>query len=247
MSSYSERVLQLVAEPSYKPRTLKALSRYLAIDPEDYPAFRAEIKGLVKEGQLDVGRDKTLAKSETSGAIIGVFRRSSKGFGFVRPHGSKVKSDQIYIPVEGAKDASSGDEVAVKIVKRARREGTNDEGRIIQIVARASGAFVGTYREEGGAGYVKGDGTTFHDLIYVGDPGAKGAKPGDKVAIEIVRYPTPYAEGEGVVTEILGERGAPGVDTLTVIRAFNIPDVFPDTALDEARDLAKHFREDDVA
>ncbi|WP_165066973.1 ribonuclease R [Paludisphaera rhizosphaerae] len=247
MASYAERVLKLVAEPSYKPRTLKALSRQLEIDPEDYPAFRAEIKGLVKEGKLDVGRDKTLAKAETSGAIIGLFRRSAKGFGFVRPHGANSKAEQIYIPVEGAKDASSGDEVAVKIVKRARREGTNDEGRIIQIVARASGAFVGTYREEGGAGYVKVDGTTFHDLIYVGDPGAKGAKPGDKVAIEIVRYPTPYAEGEGVVVEILGERGAPGVDTLTVIRAFNIPDVFPDSVLDEARDLAKRFHEDDVS
>jgi len=246
MASYTERVLQLVAEPSYKPRTLKALSRHFKIEPDDYPAFRAEVKGLIREGKLQLGRDKSLSKAETSGAIIGLFRRSPKGFGFVRPHGRPSREDQIYIPPEAAGDASSGDEVAVKIVKKSRREGMNVEGRIIQIVARASGAFVGTYQEEGGAGYVKVDGTTFHDLIYVGDPGAKGAKPGDKVALEIVRYPTPYTEGEGVVTEILGARGAPGVDTLTVIRAFNIPDVFPESVLDEARELAKAFHEDQV-
>lgn len=246
MPSHAERVLQLVSEPSYKPRTLKALSRHFQIDPEGYAAFRAEIKGLVREGKLDVGRDKTLSKAANSGAVIGLFRRSAKGFGFVRPHGAPSKADHIYIPPEGAGDASSGDEVAVKIVKKSRREGTNDEGRIIKVVARASAAFVGTYSEAGGAGYVKVDGSTFNELIYVGDPGAKGAKPGDKVALEMVRYPTPYQEGEGVVTEILGERGAPGVDTLTVIRAFNIPDVFPETVLDEAREQAKTFHENDV-
>ena len=108
----------------------------------------------------------------------------------------------------------------------------NPEGRIVQVLARASGLFVGTYFEDGGAGFVKVDGTTFHDPIYVGDPGAKGAKPGDKVALEMVRYPTPYLEGEGVITEILGPRGQPGVDTLSIIRAFNIPDTFDD---DDAR------------
>ena len=122
----------------------------------------------------------------------------------------------------------------------------NVEGRIVEVLARASGMFVGTYFEEGGAGFVKIDGTTFHEPIYVGDPGAKGARPGDKVALEMVRYPTPYLEGEGVITEILGQRGQPGVDTLTVIRAFNIPDTFDDEVLDEAREQAKLFDEAEI-
>jgi ribonuclease R len=247
MASFADRVLKLVAEPSYKPRTIKALSRHFKVEPDDYAAFRAEVKGLVREGKLEVGRDKTLTKADATGAVIGLFRRSSKGFGFVRPHGVEARADQIYIPADSAGDASSGDEVAVRIVKKARREGMNVEGRIVQIVARASSSFVGTYFEEGASSYVKVDGATFHGPIYVGDPGAKGARPGDKVAIEIVRYPTPYQEGEGVVAEILGARGAPGVDTLTIIRAFNIPDVFDESALEEARRQAKHFHEDDVS
>ncbi len=246
MSNYAERVLKLVADPSYKPKTLKAISRALLVEPDDYPTYRGEVKRLIKEGKLEIAADKTLTKPDISGTIIGLFRRSAKGFGFVRPHGVKAREDQIYISVEGAGDASSGDEVAVKIVKRPRKPGMNVEGRIVQIIARASGAFVGTYREDGGAGYVQVDGTTFHDPIYVGDPGAKGARPGDKVAIEIVRYPTPYMEGEGVVTEILGKRGEPGVDTLTVIRAFNLPDAFDDDVLEDAREQARRFSEDDL-
>ena len=61
----------------------------------------------------------------------------------------------------------------------------------------------------------------------------------------MVRYPTPYEEGEGVITEILGPRGQPGVDTLSVIRAFNIPDTFDEAVLDEAREQARQFSEDD--
>ena len=122
----------------------------------------------------------------------------------------------------------------------------NVEGRIVEMLTRASGIFVGTYFEVGDTSFVKIDGTTFREPISVGDPGAKGAKPGDKVALEIVRYPTPYLEGEGVITEILGQRGQPGVDTLTVIRAFNIPDTFDEEVLDEAREQAKLFNEAEI-
>jgi ribonuclease R len=246
MSDFADRVLRLVAEPDYKPLTLKAMARRFEVPAERYADFRAAVKGLIKEGRLDVAKDKRLSQPSTQGAIIGVFRRTAKGFGFVRPHTAKEKADQIYIPIAASRDASSGDEVVVKITRRRKTPGMNPEGRIVQIVARSSGVFVGTYFEESGAGFVRVDGTTFHDPIYVGDPGAKGAKPGDKVALEMVRYPTPYLEGEGVLTEILGPRGKPGVDTLAVIRAFNIPDVFDDETLEEARHQGKQFSEESI-
>jgi ribonuclease R len=246
MADHAALVLKLVTEPDYAPMTLKAMARRFEIAGDDYAEFRAAVKSLVKEGKLDLARDKTLRKPDHSNAIIGLFRRSAKGFGFVRPHTATARNDQIYISPDAARDASSGDEVAVRITKRPKRPGMNLEGRIVRIIARASGLFVGTYFEDGAASYVKVDGTTFHTPIYVGDPGAKGARPGDKVALEIVRYPTPYMEGEGVITELLGQRGAPGVDTLSVIRAFNIPDTFDDAALDEARQQARHFSEEAI-
>ena len=246
MAEFSDRVLKLVTEPEYTPMTLKAMSRRLKIAADDYPLFRDAVKTLVREGKLELTRDKTLRRPDHSNAIIGLFRRSSRGFGFVRPHTTTARTDQIYISPEAAGDASSGDEVVVKITKRPKGPGMNLEGRIIKVLARASGLFVGTYFEDGAAGYVKIDGTTFHAPIFVGDPGAKGARPGDKVALEIVRYPTPYLEGEGVITELLGQRGAAGVDTLSVIRAFNIPDTFDESVLDESREQARHFSEDAI-
>lgn len=246
MTHFIDKVLKLVSEPEYRGLTLKAMARRFKIDVDDYAEFRAAVKALVKEGRLDLAKDKTLRKPDTAGLIIGVYKRSAKGFGFVRPHNTKERADQIYIPPNAGRDASSGDEVAVKITKRPKSPGMNLEGRVVQVLARASGVFVGTYFEQVAAGFVKVDGTTFHDPIYVGDPGAKGAKPGDKVAIEMVRYPTPYEEGEGVITEVLGPRGQPGVDTLSVIRAFDIPDKFDDDTLEDARKQAKAFQPERV-
>jgi ribonuclease R len=136
--------------------------------------------------------------------------------------------------------------VTVKILKKAKGPGFNPEGRVLRVVNRASGLFVGNYFEKNGAGYVKIDGTTFADPVSVGDPGAKGARPGDKVALEMARYPTSYSEGEGVITEVFGPRGQPKVETIAVIRSLGIPDTFDDDVLDEARRLGKAFDEDVV-
>jgi ribonuclease R len=249
MDDHAARVLALIAGADYEPLTLKGMSRFFKVSEDEYPAFRNAVKGLIKAGKVDLAKNKTIRKGggPASGTITGTYRRSSKGFGFVRPKGSNDKSEQIFIPPDAGRDASTGDEVVVKIVKKAKGPGTNPEGKILQVTNRASGLFVGNYFEKNAAGYVEIDGKTFSDPVYVGDPGAKGAKPGDKVALEMARYPSPYREGEGVITEVFGPRGQPKVETIAVIRSLGIPDVFDDDTLEEARKQAKGFDEEVVA
>ncbi len=241
MAEFASRVMGVITGPGYRAMTLKALSRELEIEPADYADFRRLVKSLIHDGKLHVARDKTLSIPDRSGMIVGLFRRSAKGFGFVRPNGAGRGAEDVYIPPEATRDASSGDEVTVKVTRPARRGGASAEGRIVEVLSRSAAVFVGTYFEAGDTSFVKVDGTTFHEPISVGDPGAKGARPGDKVAIEIAQYPSPYREGEGVIVEILGQRGGPGVDTLSVIRAFNIPDTFDEAVLEEAREQARLF------
>ncbi len=246
MADFDETVASLVSQPDYRPISLKSMSRRLEVPADEYALFRATVKRLIKEGKLQLAKDKTLSLPDRAGMTVGVFRRSAKGFGFVRLQAPRGRIDQVYIPIDATKDASSGDEVAIEITRPSRRAGVNPEGRIVKVLSRAAGVFVGTYFEAGESGFVQIDGTTFREPISVGDPGAKGARPGDKVAIEIVRYPSPFREGEGVIAEILGQRGAPGVDTLTVIRALSIPDTFESAPLEEAREQARLFDEDDI-
>ena len=59
-------------------------------------------------------------------------------------------------------------------------------------------------------------------------------------------FPPSAKSGEAVLTEVLGARGTPGVDTQMIIHEFGIPDAFPQAVLDDARLEAENFDENDL-
>jgi ribonuclease R len=185
--------------------------------------------------------------------VVGVFHRTQKGFGFVRPlppageEGERKakddpKADDIFIPAKYTLDAAGGDVVAVEI-GRGRGGGPGPRGRVVEVMERQTRQFVGAYFESQGSAYVQVDGTLFAQPIFVGDPGAKNARPDDKVVIEMIRFPSPVHDGEGVIVEVLGPQGKPGVDTLSIIREFSLPEEFAADALEDARREADRFDE----
>ncbi len=181
--------------------------------------------------------------------VLGVFQRTQKGFGFVRVDqpaavAGKIaeKLKDIYIPADQTADAATGDVVLVELGRPGRSE-LGPRGSIVEVVERQTHQFVGTYFESAGSAFVKIDGAMFARPIGVGDPGAKNAQPDDKVVVEMVRFPAPLHDGEGVVLEVLGPRGKPGVDTLSIVREFNLPDQFADDAIEEANRQAEAFDE----
>ena len=181
-----------------------------------------------------------------AGEVLGVFQRKSGGFGFVRPLGVKRsagRDQDVYVPFRRTMDAVSGDTVRIKVGKMRRGNVTRVSGEVMEIVERGTNQFVGTYLERDGGGYVRVDGGVFGEHVSVGDPGAKNAQPDDKVVIEIVRFPTHYRAGEGVIVEVLGPRGAPGVDTQMILREFQLPGDFSEETLDDARRQAESFDE----
>jgi ribonuclease R len=117
------------------------------------------------------------------------------------------------------------------------------EGRIIDVVERATNRFVGVYFEQAGMGMAQIDGKIFAHPIYVGDPGAKGVQPDDKIVVEMVRFPSHMRDGEGVIVEVLGPRGQAGVDTMSIIYEFNLPGEFDEDVLEESRRQAELFDE----
>ncbi|MFM7035977.1 MAG: RNB domain-containing ribonuclease, partial [Planctomycetia bacterium] len=181
-----------------------------------------------------------------SSVVTGVFRRAVGGHGFVRPLEAAAgdRTGDIHVAAHAQLDAASGDTVKVRVsrARDVRRPGPS--GDIIEVVERRTTRFVGRYFEAAGAGWVRIDGTGFARPIAVGDPGAKGVRENDKVVVEMVRFPRLGRDGEGVVVEVLGAAGSPGVDTLTVIHEFGLPGPFPETVLEDARRQAARFTEE---
>lgn len=208
-------------------------------------------KTTVERLSLEPGRGTGAAAAAEikKGIVIGKFRRAMAGFGFVRPLSAPRGSDRrldIYIPQNRTQDAASGDTVKVRLSKqkvRGREGQLRIAGEIVEVLERDTHQFVGVYRERQGEAFVDIDGRIFKQPVPVGDPGAKNANPGDKVVVEMVQFPTHLHPGEAVITEVLGARGAPGVDTLSIIREFGLPEAFAEDALEEARDQADQFDE----
>jgi ribonuclease R len=244
-----QAILSLVTRAGYRPVKARVIARQLQVPKGLAAEVKQAVKRLVRRGQLVYDGSHLVkpaeASSPKSNRLVGVFQRRQRGFGFVRPQrGTQSAADvaDIYIPAKHASDASSGDLVLVQLDHRRRRD-PGPRGEIIEVIERQTQQFVGTYFEAGGAGYVEVDGTLFAQPICVGDPGAKNARPDDKVVFEMVRFPSPTHDGEGVLIEVLGPRGRPGVDTLSIIRQFGLPDHFPEDALHEARQQAEKFDE----
>ncbi|MBA4066026.1 MAG: ribonuclease R [Isosphaera sp.] len=241
------KILHAVTAHSYTPIKAKPLFRRLNLGEDAYPEFRRTVRELVRTGRLAVGRNNTIRPADPHGTVTGTFRRTSAGHGVVRPHpvDGTFKPD-VFVREDKTQDASTGDDVLVRITREATTI-KDAAGEVVRVLGRATRTFVGTYFERDGEGLVRVDGTVFSHSVSVGDPGAKGAKPHDKVVIEMLRFPSPDGRGEGVISEVLGPHGQPGVDTLSVIRAFGLPEAFSEAALAEARQVADQFSEDDLA
>ncbi len=247
MNELEKEILAAVAQPSYHPLKPKALARKLGLSANQYVQFKGSLRALLRNGRIEIGKGNAVRPVVAHASVTGIFRKTSGGFGFVRPHAvDGAQGPEIFIPEEAVGDAVTGDEVLVRIRSASGKRGLGPRGEIFRVLERATRQFVGTYFERDGQGYARVDGTVFSHSVYLGDPGAKGAKPEDKVVFEMLRFPTPEDRGEGVITEILGPRGQPGVDTLSIIRGFGLPDGFAEDALAEARAAAANFNEKDL-
>jgi ribonuclease R len=246
MSDLITRVLHAVSAKSYVPLKAKPLFKRLNLPEGDYPEFRRTVRELVRTGRLAMARNNTLRAGDAHGTVTGIFRRVASGHGFVRPHAvDGTFKPEVFIREDKSLDAATGDEVMVRVTREATHI-KDAAGEIVRVLQRATRTFVGTYFERDREALVRIDGNAFTHSISVGDAGSKGVKPQDKVVIEMLRFPTSDERGEGVIVEVLGPHGQPGVDTLSVIRAFGLPDAFPESALAEARQVASQFSETDL-
>ncbi len=241
-AAFSDRVLRFVAAKGYRPHKLDDLARALGVADAELGDFHAACKALMRAGRVVLGTGSVLTLPEPTGRITGTYRGNARGFGFVIPDTPNSHGD-LYIPGDHAGGAVSGDTVVARVSKKGKRQGKMlFEGRIVEIVRRGQNRFVGELQQQLKRWFVLPDGKAVHFPILVADPGAKGAKAGDQVVVEITEYPDEKPEGRGVIVKVLGRGGDPGVDTLSIIEQYGLPQEFPAAVLDEARAVSAAYK-----
>ncbi len=244
---FKDRIVRHLAKQGYQPQKEPGLARELGIADEEHGDFREAVKALMKTGRIVMGSASALTLPDPARRIVGQFRANPRGFGFLIPDTPNTHGD-LFVPPGQTGGALTGDTVAARVLKRGKRDGRMMyEGRIVEIIERGQSRFVGELCRELKRWFVRPDGNTLHVPIFVGDPGAKGARAGDQVVVEIVEYPEENRDARGVIAKILGKRGEPGVDTQSIVYQYQLPLEFPASVTKEAaRVVAKYDAEEEA-
>jgi len=245
---FQHRVLQHLRHPTYEPKALGPLAVELGFNTE-MQEFKDAVFELRDEGKIGIDDDGvvTLPHMPNRGDLVGVFRGSAKGFGFVIPEVKNADGD-VFIPEHATNGALSGDTVKIHFERDQRREkrlGTLQKqfaGEVLEILERKRANFTGEIGKQGDTWLAYPDGKELTDPVRIRDASSKNVKPGDKVVLEIIEYGEGNSMAEAVITKVLGEAGEPDVETQAVIAAYSLPDnEFDDDCVNQAREASAEF------
>ena len=243
-NKYEQRkkmIYDFMCNNMYVPMKIKELAIVLGVKKEQRPELEAILADLMAEGRIECSKRGKYSKSEIK-KMIGTFTAHPKGFGFVSVEG---ETEDIFIPESQVNGAMHMDtvEVTVSPVTTGRRR----EGTVVKILERGMKQVVCTYEQSKTFGFAVPDNPKFGSDIFIPQERSKGAVSGHKVVVEVTSYGKKDRKPEGKVVEILGHINDPGVDILSLVRAYGLPVEFDEKVLKQVENVAKPVSEADMA
>lgn len=243
-NKYEQRkkmIYDFMCDNMYVPMKIKELAIVLGVKKEQRPELEAILADLMAEGRIECSKRGKYSKSEIK-KMTGTFTAHPKGFGFVSVEG---ETEDIFIPESQVNGAMHMDtvEITVSPVTTGRRR----EGTVVKILERGMKQVVCTYEQSKTFGFAVPDNPKFGSDIFIPQERSKGAVSGHKVVVEVTSYGKKDRKPEGKVVEILGHINDPGVDILSLVRAYGLPVEFDEKVLKQVENVAKPVSEADMA
>lgn len=237
----------------YTPMDMRELGELFGVGKGTYDLFAMTVAELERQGVICTTKRGRIIRAEDSGFLMGIFRATTRGFGFlIQDNGD------VFISHDSANGAMNGDRVQVRLVKSG---GDHREGEVVRILDHAVTEFVGTVRvQKAGApsrnpAVKKGKKhkpipkkVTTRFVVIPDDSKlafkaellpaqANGAKDGDKVLVKITKYPDgkDCKHAFGKVLRIFGETKTREANYNAVLHENGIKLTFDEETLAEAR------------
>ncbi len=172
---------------------------------------------------------------ENSHLKVGKVISKKQGYAFI-----DVKEDEdVFVASSNLNGAIHDDQVIVEVTGKTEK---GLEGRVVKIVSRNLKQAVGEFYYDKKIPCVKLDDEKINLQIIIRKDKTMGAMDGHKVLVKITR---PLRRGifEGEVLRILGHKNDPGIDILSIVLKYQIPDTFPDEVMKEADALPNEVKE----
>lgn len=240
LNQKKDMIYSFLSSEEYIPLKIKELGALLQVPAKDKKAFRQVLDELMDEKKVHLdAKGRVVLVSENF--MTGKFMATQKGFGFVRAEG---EAEDIFIPANSTKGAMDGDLVRIALVKEGG-EGKRREAEVMAVLERAASTIVGTYSASKSFGFVVADNHKFTKDIYIAKADTKGAVTGHKVVVEITDFGSEDRNPEGRIIEIIGHINDPGVDIISVIKAYGLPEEYPDEVMNQIREIPEEVPEEE--
>lgn len=244
-SLYNKRkqmIYDFMCDDMYVPMKIKELSIVLGVSKQDRPVLERILTELIGEGKIEITKRGKYQKSQVK-LLVGTFTSHPKGFGFVT---IEDMDEDVFIPADKTLDAMHKDTVEIQVIS-GKAPGKRAEGVVTKIVERGMKTVVGTYESSKNFGFVVSDDPKFSKDIFIPLERSKGAVAGHKVVVEITNYGKNGKNPEGKVIEILGHINDPGVDIISLVRAYGLPEEFPERVMNQAERVTPQVSTADMA
>jgi RNAse R (EC 3.1.-.-) len=232
-----------VLEKAPGPMGNRALCEALNLADEDHiEALRRRLIAMERDGQIMSNRKGAYGRVDKMQLVRGRVQGHREGFGFVIPADG---SGDIYLTNRQMRKVFDGDEVLVRPGPADHRG--RMEGSIVEVLSHNTEQLVGRFVAERGIYFVRPDNPRVGQDIMVAAEDIKGATAGQIVVVDITVQPGRQRHPVGVISEVLGNHLAPGMEIDVAIRSHGVPHIWPNEVLQDVAPLKAEVEDDDKA
>lgn len=226
-----EFILSLLEEHG-APLKFDELAGKLEVVEEQRDPLSYRLRAMCRDGQLVRNRRGGFCLVNKADLIAGRVIGHADGFGFLRPDEA---GEDLFLSPRQMRSLWHDDRAVVQVTgidRRGRREGT-----LVEVIERAHKHVVGRIHVDSGVGFLVPDNKRMTHDVIIPDDQLNGATEGQMVVVEITEQPAKYRQPIGLVSEVLGDHMAAGMETDVAIRAHDIPVDWPENVEKEIAGL----------
>jgi ribonuclease R/exosome complex exonuclease DIS3/RRP44 len=167
---------------------------------------------------------------------------NTQGNGYLTAEGL---DQDIFITYPNLNRAFNGDQVEVQLLHK-RKEG-RQEGKVVRILERKRTSFVGVVDLYKSFAFIRPSDPRMYKDIFVSLDDLAQARHGEKVIVEMQRWPDDADSPFGKVTQILGMPGEHDTEIHSILAEYGLPYSFPPEVEQFANKLDTQIHAEEVA
>ncbi len=225
-----EAILEFFRRPAYAPMTEGELAEAFELRGGGRKALAPLLHKMVMNGEIVIIRKTRYSLGGPADLITGRLEVKRSGDGYLTNLEGELT---VKIDRGNLSTALPGDQVVVRLEQlRTGMAEWQRHGVVIRVLERGTRVVVGTLKSTGQFLYVAPMDPSYQQDFYV--PDAQGAQINDRVVIQFTNWENRHVNPEAQIIEVIGPADNPSLDTLAIMRQYELPESFPPEVMRDA-------------